>query len=162
MANLKCKECKKFFPKEELISYGPRGGYQFNYCNDCYTKKRKREQFADYICNLFKLRAPGPMIYSQRKKLNEQGFTDEVILMTLKYLYEVRGYDSSLANLSLVNLTSIEEAKDYFSTKDLSEKTIAEKVHNQKIETQYVSIQKIEQKKKQDNQNDLNSLLEEW
>lgn len=159
--NLMCFGCKKMFPRETLITYAARGGTSYNFCTDCYQEKKKKEKFADYVCELFNLRAPGPMLYSQRKRLINQGFTDETIMMTLEYLYRVCSNDVTQATLGLVNSLSIESARQYYSKKEARSETLGEKVNNQKVTTHYFSVQKEKEVKKEETI-DLNSLMEEW
>ena len=158
--NLKCKGCGELFPRENLISYSARGGAMFNYCKKCYAEKISRDKFANYICELFGLRAPGTMIYAQRKRLIEQGFSDETILMTLHYLYYVRGADRSKATLGLINYENVYKAKDYFSSKEKYQQNFEEKVNNKETRVIYAPVSVPEPEKKK--QIDLNSLEEEW
>ena len=81
-----CPECKDKLHKEDGVYEKPH-----YYHTDCYAKKLIRRELFDYICRLMNLKSPGPIIYAQRKKyINEYGYTDEGILNTLKYIYEVK------------------------------------------------------------------------
>ena len=70
---LTCSECSKqkkenkLYPRDEIINYKGQ-----NYCPKCYAEKLEKEKFSEFICNLFGLKAPGPVIYSQRKRLKEK------------------------------------------------------------------------------------------
>lgn len=82
----KCYECKK-----ELDN--PREAIKFDshyYHPRCYASVLARRQFISYVCKLFDLLAPGPKIYKQRTKLIKDGYDDEGIVQTLKYIYEVK------------------------------------------------------------------------
>lgn len=81
-----CPECKDKLHKEDGVYEKPH-----YYHTGCYAKKLIRRELFDYICRLMNLKSPGPIIYAQRKKyINEYGYTDEGILNTLKYIYEVK------------------------------------------------------------------------
>ena len=88
------------------------------YCPDCYKDKIEREKFYQYICELFGIRAPGPKIYAQRRKIKENyGFTDETIMKTLDYLFKVKKMDKGFESIGLVNPKTVDEAKDYYESK---------------------------------------------
>lgn len=86
MANVTCGECKHIVNKENAIYEKPKYYHQ-----ECYAKLLQRRELYDYCCKLFHLKSPGPAIYTQRKRFVEQlGYTDEDILKTLRYIYEVK------------------------------------------------------------------------
>ena len=114
---LTCCYCHKKFPREEIIFYGSSKN-QMKYCPDCYKDKIEREKFYQYICELFGIRAPGPKIYAQRRKIKENyGFTDETIMKTLDYLFKVKKMDKGFESIGLVNPKTVDEAKDYYESK---------------------------------------------
>ena len=161
--NLKCKGCGKMFPRNELISYAGRGGVSFNYCPECYDIKLKHEKFSDFICAIFCIRAPGPRIYAERKRLNENGFTDKTIMMTLEYIYRICGEDNSLASLFKVTKENAELAKNYFDQEraafELQEQQLAVA---EEAKIQYASIQKPQKQKTKQKYNLDNLEEEEW
>ena len=111
---LTCCACHEKFPREQIIYYGSQQN-QLKYCPSCYTEKRDREKFSNFVCELFGIKAPGPKLYSQRKKLKETyGFTDDTILQTLEYLFRVKHFNKGFESLGLVNPQSVDEAKRYF------------------------------------------------
>ena len=68
-----CKTCHKRLNKQEMVFYID--GY---YCPKCYQERISRETFSRYVCELFNLKAPGPRIWKQRKRLREKyGYDDE-------------------------------------------------------------------------------------
>lgn len=105
-----CPLCKVKNHRKDVMANVIRGRY---YCKECFKKqkaideeKEKEKQqnlyFADRICFLFGLKVPGPLIYTQRKKLQEQGYTDEEILYTLEYAFTIRKLDKKKETLGIV------------------------------------------------------------
>ena len=112
---LTCCSCKEKIPREEIIFYGSQEN-QMKYCPTCYQEKRKREIFYDFVCELFGIRSPGPKIYSQRKRLKDSyGYSDEVIMKTLEYLYKIKKLNKGFETLGLVNPKNVDEALCYFA-----------------------------------------------
>lgn len=115
-ATLTCCYCKQKYPREEIIYYGSQEN-PLKYCPACYKEKRAREKFYDFVCELFGIRAPGPKIYAQRKKLKENfGYSDETIMQTLEYLYKVENYKKGFESLGLVNPQNVDKALSYFES----------------------------------------------
>lgn len=108
--NLMCYKCKNAFPRDSLINYKNQ-----NYCPECHKLKLADEAFADFVCRLFKLKAPGPVIYSQRRRLKETlGLTDGQIMKTLHYIYNVRQVKRTTETLGLVTPENVEMARRYY------------------------------------------------
>ena len=110
-----CPECKDKLHKEDGVYEKPH-----YYHTDCYAKKLIRRELFDYICRLMNLKNPGPIIYAQRKKyINEYGYTDEGILNTLKYIYEVKHMSVQKADerIGLVPYY-YDKAQSYFAQKE--------------------------------------------
>lgn len=104
-----CNDCKKRFKNSELIAVGSQ-----LYCNECVKPARHREQFQKYVCWLFGIKAPGPLLWSQRKTfMDKYKYTDRDICDTLKYIYEIKGQYRSPVTLGLVP-SNYEEAKEYY------------------------------------------------
>lgn len=81
---LLCHDCKGLFPRESLITFK-----NARYCSVCYTSAVERAKFAETVCKIFDLKAPGPRIWSQRKQLREKyGYTDTMIVTALEYIKE--------------------------------------------------------------------------
>ena len=154
---LTCCACQEKFPREQIIYYGSQQN-QLKYCPSCYTEKRKREKFSNFVCELFGIKAPGPKLYSQRKKLKETyGFTDDTILQTLEYLFRVKHFNKGFESLGLVNPQSVDEAKRYFK-KQKEELEKMKQAEEARVRDLIVPIKKKERKL---NLLDINDYLED-
>ena len=154
---LTCCYCKEKIPREQIIPYGSKENI-LNYCPNCYKEKISREKFYNFICELFGLRAPGPKIYAQRKKLKTTyGFTDETIMKTLDYLFNVKKLNKGYESIGLVNPQTVEEAKNYFEEKKKNEEKLKE-AEKTRIEKVIIPIKKKERKVELI---DIDALLEE-
>ena len=98
-----------------MIVYSSISGKTTNwYCHKCYEEKLAREKFSDRVCQIFGLKAPGPVIWSQRKKLyDEFGYTDDIILDTLDYVYNVKKIKKISETLYFVRPSIVEEMKKW-------------------------------------------------
>lgn len=115
-----CFGCKNKFNAADMIEYqaiGTKASHR--YCMFCYEEKKKKEWFANQICRMFGIKTPGPRIYSQRKRLNAEGFTDELIIKTLRYMFDVKHLSKNFESLGLVNTKNMEEALAYWKTKEI-------------------------------------------
>lgn len=132
-----CYGCKKTFHKNELkefISKKAKEGHR--YCPKCYQEKQDYELFSDAVCEIFGIKAPGPILNTQRKKLKAKyGYTDQTIVDCLNYLYKIEHKKKLSETLVLVNQDSIERMMKYKETHELSMKKIVwatnlEKIHH--------------------------------
>ena len=58
--------------------------------NNCYEDNIEREKFSNKVCEIFGIKSPGPVIWTQRKKLRDTyGYTDSAIIDCLEYIYNV-------------------------------------------------------------------------
>ena len=112
---LKCFECKQSFLKEELVMYAsPRARIMHNYCPKCLKEKVDRDQFSDKVCQIFGIKTPGPRIWTERKRLQEKyGYTDNVIIRCLDYIYNVEKKKKLEDTLFLINPVTVEKMKQY-------------------------------------------------
>ena len=86
------------------------------YCPTCLKEKHERELFSEKVCEIFGLKTPGPIIWTQRKQLKEKyGYTDNIIIDCLDYIYNVRHYKKLSESLCLVKPTMVMEMKKYKS-----------------------------------------------
>lgn len=128
-SELTCCYCHKKYPRDEIVYYGSSKNQQ-KYCPDCYKEKISREKFYQYICELFGIRAPGPKIYAQRRKIKDTyGYTDDTIMKTLDYLFKVKHLDKEFESIGLVNPKTVNEAKEYYERKkiQLAEEQVKER-----------------------------------
>lgn len=86
MATIKCHYCNEQVDRKEAIKYK-----NYNYHPHCYEQKKARDELSDYICRLFGLKRPGPVIYAQISQLIEENkdFSYCGIKQALIYYYEV-------------------------------------------------------------------------
>lgn len=115
----KCTVCKESLVGKETIHY--RGNY---YCKYCYDEKVNRDNFQKKVCEIFSLKKPGPVIWTQRKRLLEKGFTDDNIIKCLDYLYNVLGKKKISESLIYINSGTVGAAINYFKTKEKFEREI--------------------------------------
>ena len=151
-----CSKCKTKYPKESMILYKNQ-----KFCQECYKKKLKDEEFFNFICLLFGLKSPGPKIYSQRKKLRENyGYTDETIMKTLSYLFEVKHCNKAFESLGLINPKNVEEAISYYKKEEYKNKKILDALKQTKEELQIFNVPLLkENNNKLKNKIDLDNLL---
>ncbi len=148
---LTCSECSKqkkenkLYPRDEIINYKGQ-----NYCPKCYAEKLEKEKFSEFICNLFGLKAPGPVIYSQRKRLKEKYYyTDETIMKTLRYIYDIKKCNKLVESLGLVTPENVEAARKYFNREEKKYDDFKTAIiENQKATKVIVPMKKKPQKEK--------------
>lgn len=122
MRQVKCGECGQMMNKEGAAYEKPK-----YYHPDCYAAKLKRREFSEYVCRLFNLKAPGPAIHRQRKRyIEELGMTDQDIINTLKYAYEVKRLpiDKADERIGVVPFLA-DEARVYFERQKAKQIEIA-------------------------------------
>ena len=85
-----CYGCKVQFRREELIDYAAPGTKTMHsYCAKCSGEKHAREAFANKVCTIFGLKSPGPRIWKERERLqNNYGYTDESLCLVQPYMVE--------------------------------------------------------------------------
>lgn len=115
MAVKLCYECKQKFRSEELIFYtSPKAKNGHWYCSKCLVERESREAFANKVCEIFGIKAPGPRIWTERRALkNKYGYTDQVIIDCLDYIYNVQNTKKLAETLYLVNPKSVDQMKQY-------------------------------------------------
>lgn len=118
---LKCFGCKNEFLREELISYSSPGTVvMHNFCKSCYEERLERDRFSYAVCRIFGIKSPGPIIWTQRKRLMKNGFTDQMIIECLEYLYDTKKVKKYIESLGLVTYQLYEEMKAYKEWKQKS------------------------------------------
>lgn len=136
---LKCNVCKEKFNKDDLIYYTTaRAQKGFWYCPKCYKEKLNREYFFETVCSIFGIKAPGPRIWRDRQRLLRKGYTDEIIVDCLDYIYSVKRYKKLSESLVLVKEDMINEMLKWKKSKEYEAQSIisALKNNNQNIQTQ--------------------------
>ena len=131
----KCNGCKEEFRKDEMIQYASLSGKStYWYCKPCYEEKVSRERFQLKVCQIFGIKSPGPLIWTQRKRLqNTYGYTDEAIVDCLEYIYNVKHMDKLKESLGLVGPRSMEEMKKWRAEKKVTASNIAAAIANTEV-----------------------------
>ena len=104
-----CYGCKQTFLKTELIDYTPIAAkISHSYCPACLKEKQAKDNFSMKVCSIFQLKSPGPRIWNERKRLiDKYGYTDEIIIDCLDYIYNVEHAAKLAESLCLVNPTTV-------------------------------------------------------
>ena len=153
----KCSQCREDFRKEELLRFIPIGGQTFRwYCPKCYEEKVSREKFSNKVCSIFGIKSPGPIIWTQRKRLREEyGYSDEALADCLDYLYNVEHKKKLSESLVLVTPMAMERMRKWKSQQNALSGSIAAAINNTKLEEHNVTIKENNSKKKEINLNDV-------
>ena len=110
-----CYACKQQFRKTELIDYAsPFAKIPHSYCSKCLAEKQERERFSDKVCSIFGIKSPGPRIWTERKRLHDTfGYTDDLIIDCLDYIYNVEKHKNCVESLFLVQPPMVERMRAY-------------------------------------------------
>lgn len=145
----KCYGCKQDIRKDEMIQYASVSGKtMYWFCRSCYEEKLARERFQAKVCQIFGLKSPGPLIWTQRKRLQEKyGYTDDAIVDCLEYIYHVKHMEKLKESLGLVGPRSMAEMKVWRNEKKSIASGIAAAIANTEMH-EYVVPTEIKKKKK--------------
>ena len=113
-----CYECKQSFRKTEMTEYAStKAKIAHWYCPNCLEQKISRDNFSDNICQIFGIKAPGPRIWTERKRLQKTyGYTDDTIIRCLRYVYDVKHFKQLNESLALVKPSLVNEMEKYEAT----------------------------------------------
>ena len=152
----KCAGCGESFRKTEMVQYFSPSGKTSNwYCPKCLEEKQARERFANKVCQLFGIKAPGPVIWTQRKRLqNEYGYTDDSIIDCLDYIYNVSKKDKLSESLALVGPRSMANMKAWRADRQARASSIAAAIANTETHEYVVPVKENTSKKKEINLDD--------
>ncbi len=119
---MKCFECKLDVPKESAIYEGT---HYFH--TECFSQRKNRQEFIEYVCRLFSLKAAGPIVYTQRRSFIENnGYDDIGMLKALRYAYEVKKIKLDKANERIGIIPYVyDEAQEYFKRQEKKQLEIA-------------------------------------
>ena len=156
----KCHGCKQDIRKDEMIQYASLTGKStYWFCKDCYEEKIAREKFQIKVCQIFGIKSPGPLIWTQRKRLRDTyGYTDDAIVDCLEYIYNVAHMNKLKESLGLVNPRSMEEMKKWRATKKAQAGGLAAAIANTETVEYIVPVRENREKRKEINLDD--ALLE--
>lgn len=89
-----------------------------NFHKECCEKQKEKDEFYAYVCEVFKLKAPGPRIYSQGNNFVKQhGYTYLGMQQTLYYIYTIKKHtnDRPIDSKSIGLIPYYyDEAQEYF------------------------------------------------
>ena len=126
----KCFECKEKFRTDEMINYNNKW-----YCKKCYEDKLARERFSDKVCKIFGVKAPGPRIWTERKRIIETyGYTDDTIVDCIEYAYNVEHITKKTITLYFVNPPMVEKMKAYKRANQAKAISLAQATNQQTFE----------------------------
>ena len=152
----KCSGCKQEFRKDEMIQYATLSGKTtYWFCKNCYEDKLAREKFSNKVCEIFGIKSPGPLIWTQRKRLrDEYGYTDDAIVDCLEYIYNVEHMNKLKESLGLVNPRSMANMKAWRADKKARAGSITAAVSTMETKEYIVPIQERKKVKKEINLDD--------
>lgn len=156
----KCAGCKEIFRKDEMIQYSSlTGKTTYWYCKNCYEDKIAREKFSNKVCEIFGIKAPGPRIWTERKRLiDTYGYTDDTIVDCLDYIYNVVKKNKLAESLALVNPRSMANMKAWRADRQARAGSVAAAMAATETKAYVVPVQENNAKKKEINLDD--ALLE--
>ena len=130
-----CAGCKESFRKTELVEYFSASGKTSNwYCPKCLAEKQSRERFSNKVCQIFGIKAPGPVIWTQRKRLHD------AIVDCLEYIYNVKKLKILSESLVLVKPSTMEEMRKWKEHKKAEGASIAAAIANTEMKEYIVPV----------------------
>ena len=152
----KCAGCKQDIRKDEMIQYASLSGKTtYWYCKDCYEEKLAREKFSNKVCEIFGIKSPGPLIWTQRKNLrNKYGYTDDAIVDCLDYIYNVVKKNRLNESLGLVNPRNMANMKAWRADRQARAGSIAAAIATTETKEYIVPIKENTHKKEEINLDD--------
>ena len=137
----KCHSCKESFLKEQLIDYAsPNCKTMYSYCPKYYEEKRSRDNFSQKVCEIFGLKAPGPQIWTERKRIKDKyGYTDNTIIDCLDYVYNIQKKKKLSESLYFVTPTNVELMLRYKKTQEYNSNKIIDAMKTQ-FKEYYVEV----------------------
>ena len=147
----KCAGCKEEFRKTEMVHYAsPNSKTAQWYCPKCLEEKQERERFSNKVCQIFGIKSPGPIIWTQRKRLRDKfGYSDSVIIDCLDYIYNVKKLDKLSESLALVRPNMIEAMKQWKREQQAKASSIAAAIAATNMEEVVVPIKENTSSNKQ-------------
>lgn len=152
----KCHDCKQDIRKDEMIQYTTLSGKtSYWFCKSCYEERMARERFQAKVCQIFGIKSPGPVIWTQRKKLRDKyGYTDDAIVDCLEYIYNVEHKKVLSESLVLVGPISMANTQLWKVSKKAIASSIAASVANTETKEYIVPIKENTKKKEEINLDD--------
>ena len=122
-----CFTCKEYFLMNDMVHYASARAKQLHwYCKKCYQEKLLKDNFTDAVCKIFGIKAPGPRIWTERKRLiDTYGYSDQTIIDCLDYLYNIKKKKKLAESLCLITPITVQEMLKYKKQKTFEAKSIA-------------------------------------
>lgn len=103
-----------------------------NFHRECGEKQKEKDNFYSYVCEVFKLKAPGPRIYNQGNSFIEKyGYTYLGMQKTLYFIYAVKKHanDRPIESKSIGLIPYYyDEAQEYFKWIDKKKEMIRKEI----------------------------------
>ena len=103
-----------------------------NFHRECGEKQKEKDNFYSYVCEVFKLKAPGPRIYNQGNSFVEKyGYTYLGMQTTLYFIYAVKNHanDRPIESKSIGLIPYYyDEAQEYFKRIDKKKEMIRKEI----------------------------------
>ena len=120
----------------------------------CCEKQKDRDDLLAYICQLFGLKAPGPIIYRQLKLFLDKYsyYTYKGIKNSLIYFYEVQKKSTEKSNNAIGIVPYVyDQAQEYFEKIEKQQERVASAIGNslEDTEVKTIVIRKNKKKKKE-------------
>jgi len=117
-----CCKCKQVGLVGDMISSDGKAPW---YCKKCHEEKLAKSLFEETVCKIFNVKKPGGYVWKQRNQIIETyGYTDQIIIDTLNYIYNIKGYKPLATSICLVKPPMVEEMLQYKRAKDNKENKI--------------------------------------
>ena len=145
-----CFNCKESFLATEMVEYaGPNAKISHRYCPKCYEEKISRDNFSQEICKIFGLKKPGAQIFKERRKLfDKYGYTDNIIIECLHYIYEIKQIPKKKPTLYYVTPQNINEMLMYKKKQTVQATNIGCALQQQQVVHHIVPIKENKERKK--------------
>lgn len=137
-----CYQCKQIFRTEEMLQYSTLSGKtKYWLCKKCYEEKIERERFQIKVCEIFGIKTPGPLIWTQRKRIKDTyGYTDDTIINCLEYIYRVKHLKILKESLGLVTPKMVASMKSWQAEQKAKAGSVAAAIANTELNEQLVTI----------------------
>ena len=103
-----------------------------NFHRECGEKQKEKDNFYSYVCEVFKLKTPGPRIYNQGNSFVEKyGYTYLGMQKTLYFIYAVKKHanDRPIESKSIGLIPYYyDEAQEYFKRIDKKKEMIRKEI----------------------------------
>lgn len=131
------------------------GKTSYWFCRKCYEEKISKERFSVGVCEIFGLKTPGPIIWKQRRILQETyGYTDDTIIDCLHYVYDIKKIKKISETLYFVQPHLVEEMKQWKRAQQASASSVAAAIAQTKVNEHIVIINEKKKERKVTNLED--------